>query len=72
MEEHFWTKESLVTNVDVHHVSIESLVDELFKLVGLDHSAEVVSLLLVKGTKLFQDVLADVAVLLFDLLADFV
>jgi hypothetical protein len=72
VEEHFWAKESLVTNVDVYHISIESLVDKFFKLVGLNHSAKVVSLLLVKGTKFFQNVLADVAVLLFDLRGDFV
>ncbi len=72
VEEHFWTEEPLVTNVDVHHVSIQGLVDKLFKLVGLSHPAKVVSLLLVKGTEFFQNVLADVAVFLFDLGSNFV
>lgn len=72
VKEHFWTKESFVAHVDVHHVTSQSLMDKLFKLAGLDHFALIVHLFFVKGSKFFQDVLADVAVLLFYLGGDLV
>jgi len=65
VKEHFWTKESFVAHIDVHHVASQGLMDKLFKLAGLDHFALIVHLFFVKGTKFFQDVLADIAVLLF-------
>jgi len=65
VKEHFWTKESFVAHVDVHHVASQGLMDKLFKLAGLDHFALIVHLFFVKGTEFFQDVLADIAVLLF-------
>ena len=65
VKEHFWTKESFVAHVDVHHVASQGLMDKLFKLAGLDHFALIVHLFFIKGTKFFQDVLADIAVLLF-------
>ena len=66
MEEHLRSQKALITNIDIDHVSIDSLVNEPLKLCRLDHLT-FNSLFLIIFCKLFLGILGYITILLLDL-----
>ena len=68
MEEHLRAEESFVANVNFDEIVVKGAMNEFLELSRLDElSSSLICLLLIKGIKLFENVLAHIAVLLLNL-----
>ena len=73
MEKHLWTKEALISNIDIDHVPINGLVNKFLELVRLNHLACCfIDCFLVVRVELFKYVFTDISVLLLDFRGDFI
>lgn len=71
MEKHFWTKEPLITNINLNHVVVECFVHKSSKLIALDYFALVKFFFFIEFLEFFLHVYTAVAESFFDCLRDF-
>lgn len=66
VEEHLWTKEALISYINVNHVAVNGLVHKVLELFGLSEPAIFVRNFLIILLKLFEYIFADISVFLLD------
>ena len=71
MEKHFWTKESLITNINLNHVVVECFMHKSSKLIALDYFPFVNFFFFIKFLEFFLHIDTAVAESFFDCLRDF-
>ena len=72
MEEHFRPKEAFVTNINIDHISVDGLVNEVLELFWLHHITLVIYRFLIVTFVFFQYIITNISLLLFDLSCDFI